>query len=400
MKGAAQADVGSPEQVSYICFAAQDWWYHNRAHSDFQLMRHVANTRQVLVVNSIGMRMPVRGRSTQPLQRILRKARSIAKLLREPLPGFFVLSPMVVPFYGIRAARVLNAWLVRIQVNLAARRIGLRDPVVIVTIPTAWDAVKGLRRRKLVFNRSDKHSEFQEADRKHIQGLERVLIREADHVLYVSHSLMEEERSSAGQRAHFLDHGVDLEHFQVARVLVEPIDMQDIPRPRIGFFGALDPEIVDFELLVKVARSMPGAQLVLIGTASVSLTALDALPNVHVLGFRQYEVIPAYAAFFDVGLMPWVQSDWIHHCNPIKLKEYLALGLPVVSTDFAEVHRYADVVRIAKNQDDFVVQVRLALDDDDLGLRAARRSSVAADSWAERAEELIALCEDAPVTGG
>ena len=114
----------------WICFSAQDWWYHNRAHSDFQLMRRVAQRRPVLFVNSIGMRMPVPGRSTQFTRRILRKARSVLRFLRQPLPdtpGFHVLTPVILPFYGSSTLRAVNAWLVREQVRLVAKRLGI-DP--------------------------------------------------------------------------------------------------------------------------------------------------------------------------------------------------------------------------------------------------------------------------------
>ena len=81
----------------------------------------------------------------------------------------------------------------------------------------------------------------------------------------------------------------------------------------------------------------------LIGDATCSMERYAKYPNVHWLDFRPYEQIPGYGSGFDVALMPWLDNDWIKHANPIKMKEYLALGLAVVSTDFPEVDRYADV---------------------------------------------------------
>ena len=106
-RGAAAAGP-VPAADGVICFSALDWWYHNHAHADFQLMRRVAQSRRVLFVNSIGMRMPLPGRSTQPLRRIVRKVRSISRSLQAPLPDlpeFHVLSPAVLPFYGTPAIR-------------------------------------------------------------------------------------------------------------------------------------------------------------------------------------------------------------------------------------------------------------------------------------------------------
>jgi GT2 family glycosyltransferase len=380
----------------YVCFSAQDWWYHNRAHSDFQLMRRVAERRTVLFVNSIGMRMPLPGRSPGALRRIVRKAASMAHRLQAPIPdvpGCHVLTPFLLPFYGSGVGRTVNAWAVRAQVARAGRTLGIDRPLVVATIPTAWEVVRRLPHRSLVFNRSDKHSAFGEADRAYIGSLEQALLEEADHVLYVSHELLAREAGTAGDRAHFLDHGVDLELFRPRPESEEPADLRAIAHPRIGFFGGFDDYIIDFDLLEKLARELPDAQLVLIGDATCPMTRFEGLPNVHWLGHRPYEDIPRYGSGFDVALMPWLDNEWIRHSNPIKLKEYLALGLPVVSTDFPEAHHHTPWVSIAAGHDDFVARVRAALDDRDHVASARRRASVAGDSWDARSRELMALCE-------
>lgn len=378
----------------YICFSAQDWWYHNRAHSDIQLMRNVAQNRRVLFVNSIAMRMPVPGRSTKPLRRIWRKARSMAKLVRRPLPevpGFTVMTPVTVPLYGSARARRLNAALVRAQVRLVARALGMDAPVIVVTIPTAWDVVRSMPRTSLLYNRSDLHSSFPEADRELIEHYEHELLRSADHVLYASRALLEAEQDHTGDRAVFLDHGVDVDHFRPRDATEQPADVRDIPRPRIGFFGGLDDYIIDFDLLERLAKEIPEASLVLIGDATCSMRRFESLPNVHWLGFRPYEDIPAYGSSFDAALMPWLDNEWIRHSNPIKLKEYLALGLPVVTTQFPEARYYADHLRIASDESAFVSSVRDALADP--GDAAPRRASVLTCTWETRADLLIAVAE-------
>ena len=118
-----------PDVPGYVCFSGLDWWYHSHADSDFQLMLRVARTRPVLLVNSIGMRVPVPGRTAQVGRRLVRKARSVAKLLRRPvgeLPGFHVMTPLSIPLAGRPRLRALNAALVRVQVRLAMRSIGMR----------------------------------------------------------------------------------------------------------------------------------------------------------------------------------------------------------------------------------------------------------------------------------
>lgn len=360
-------------------------------------MRRVAETRSVLFVNSITMRMPLPGRSTKFVRRIARKARSMARRLQRPvdeLPNFWVLTPVILPLYGSRTARAANAALIRLQVRRAARRAGIAEPIYFVTIPTAWEVVRPLPRRALIFNRSDKHSTYVEADRDFIQSLETDLLRHADRVLYVSGSLMADDAEATGDRAVFLDHGVDLAHFRRSPVTEEPADLRTIPHPRVGYFGGLDGYLVDFELLHRLAADLPEAQLVLVGDASESMRQFESMPNVHWLGFRPYEVIPKYGSGFDVAIMPWLQNEWIAHSNPIKTKEYLALGLPVVTTPFAEARRYGHVLRIANDADMFVELVRLALAEAPSSAKQEqRRAAVAEDSWDRRAQELIEISE-------
>jgi GT2 family glycosyltransferase len=384
------------DEPSYICFSAQDWWYHNKAHSDFQLMRSVAERRRVLVVNSIGMRMPTPGRSTHVARRIARKLRSVAKLVRRPLPelpGFYVMSPLPLPFYGSPLLRKVNAVLVRTQVRLVAAALRLGTPVIMVTIPTAWDVVEPMRRRSLVFNRSDRHSDFPEADRASIQALEHRLLDHSDLVLYVSRMLMDEESPRTGDRAHFIDHGVDVDHFRASAEADLPADLRAVPTPRAGFFGALDDFVVDFDLVERVAVELPHVSLVLIGDATHPMERFEKHPNVHWLGFRPYEQIPAYGSGFDVALMPWQDNEWIRYSNPIKLKEYLALGLPVVSTSFAELDRYRGEVYEATDHAGFVEAVRAALASGGPRPPEELRASVLAYSWRSRAAELMARAE-------
>lgn len=396
--GAAEAWAHTGRPAGFVWFAAQDWWYHNRAHSDFQLMQEVARTRPVLLVNSLGLRLPTRGRSTDPARRIGRKLRSMAKLVRRPvpgLPGYHVMTPVMLPVYGDGALARANAWAVRLQVRLVASAIGVgRRPTIAVTIPTAWPVVRRMRRSALLFNRSDRHSEFPEADRRLVAGLEDALLRQADRVLYVSHQLMAEDAAVVGDRAVFLDHGVDVEHFAPADgapAAAEP-ELADVPGPVMGFFGGLDDYVVDMDLIAETARAIPEASLVLVGDATCPMGELQALPNVHWLGYQPYERIPALGRHFDVALMPWLDNEWIRYANPIKLKEYLALGLPVVSTDYPEVHHGDGHVSVARDRAEFAELVRRHLaDPGDEATRRARRASVLGATWRARADQLLQI---------
>lgn len=397
--GAGRRLAGAPAAPSadvpaYVCFAGLDWWYHSHAHADFQLMLRVARTRPVLLVNSIGMRVPRPGTTPMVGRRILRKVRSVAKLVRRPvdeLPNFHVMTPLSIPVPGRPWARRLNAALVGLQVRAAMRLLGIRRSVCVVAIPTAWDVARSLPSERLVYNRYDKHSAFSEVSTAAVRSLEEELLRNADRVLYVSRRLMEEEARSAAGRQTFLDHGVEADHFRPRSDV--PADIASIPAPRIGFIGAIRDYSTDLDLLERVAREVPGASLVLVGDAQCSLRRFDDLPNVHWLGPRPYADVPRYGSALDVALLPLQDNDFTRYQNPIKLKEYLALGLPVVTTDLPEAEPYADVLHIARDGDDFVARVRQALADGGPADPATRRAAVADETWDRRADELVTLAE-------
>jgi glycosyltransferase involved in cell wall biosynthesis len=127
----------------------------------------------------------------------------------------------------------------------------------------------------------------------------------------------------------------------------------------------------------------------LIGDATCSMAALTAQPNVHWLGFRPYAQIPSLGRGFDVAIMPWLDNEWIRFANPIKLKEYLALGLPVVTTEYPEVEPYRGEIAVATSAEDFIDLISSLLRDP--GDAAPRRASVLEFSWRRRAEVLLEL---------
>jgi glycosyltransferase involved in cell wall biosynthesis len=393
--GALRTEAGlasAPVADGIVCFAGVDWWYHNRGHSECQIMRRLAGSNKVLWINSIGMRMPRPGATELPLHRYARKIRSTLKGLRRDPSGMWVYSPIFVPRYS-EAALAFNGRLLAAQVRLLRRWLGIRRPSVWVTVPTAAPALRREPWQRVVFNRSDDFSAFPEVTSPAIATLERELLGRADLVLYVNRVLYERERNGL-RHAELIDHGVDFDHFAGARPdpaeppKDAPPELRGLPRPIVGFYGALDDYTIDLDLMIRTARAVPGGTLLVIGPRAMEIDRLLAEPNVVYLGPIAYERLPAYAAQFDVGIMPWLRNDWIEACNPIKLKEYLALGFPVVTTRFPMLAPYEDLVLAAGDHEEFLAQLTRALAARDVEGAGARRARVRDSSWAALSEQV------------
>lgn len=384
----------------FVTFAGQDWWYHGQAHCDFQVSRRLAERGPVLVVNSIGMRMPTAKNSDAVWSRIWRKAKSTLRYLRRPYPSeqMWVMTPFSIPVFSNERLRRANARLVAVQVWFVARLVvRVRRPDVILVVPTALDVVDALKWPLSVYYRADDHAATDGVDHTLIAELEERLLREATLTCYSSRALMEGEASRVRRRVMLLDHGVDVDHF-VAGAL-DHAAVADIAHPRIGFFGQIENESIDIELLDRLATTtLPGGvtpQLVLIGRVAMDLGPLARRANVHVLGWQPYGELPALASGFDVAICPMPNTEWVRAANPIKIKEYLALGLPVVARSIPHLDQYEHVLTLASSNDDFVRGVRRALAGDAPGVAASRRSSVIHDTWSARAAQLVDALDSA-----
>jgi glycosyltransferase involved in cell wall biosynthesis len=371
-----------------ICFGGEDWWYHNRGHYDMQMMRELSAVVPVLYVNSIGMRVPRVGEGRMFFKRVARKLKSLRRGLVRVRPGFAVYSPFVAPGrLGMRLTRHLLPW----QVRRAARKIGVRKPLLWVACPPGAEAIDAIAPGALVYQRTDRYEEYSNVDREQIVSYDQRLKREADITLFCSRLLFGEERDRCAH-AVFIDHGVDYDRFAQAGADAhgEPDDVRAIPRPRAGFVGGIDASTFDPPLFVAAAEALPDVQFVMVGACSLPEGWCD-LPNVHFLGQRDYTQVASYMAACDVLLMPWNRSEWIKACNPVKLKEYLAVGRPVVSTSFPELERYDGLVGVADGAEAFAQAIRDAVAD--AGDAAPRRARVQTETWQAKGREAIDALE-------
>ena len=157
----------------------------------------------------------------------------------------------------------------------------------------------------------------------------------------------------------------------------------------MGFFGGIDDHTSDIGFVEDVVDLLPEMSFVFVGGASSDCSALASHKNVSMLGQKPYERIPHYGKCFDVAIMPWRQNRWIEACNPIKLKEYLALGKPVVSTPFSELQQYLDVVYQARTPGQFAECIKQALAEDCPERITQRREKVQNATWQNKAQMML-----------
>jgi glycosyltransferase involved in cell wall biosynthesis len=145
---------------------------------------------------------------------------------------------------------------------------------------------------------------------------------------------------------------------------------------------------VDIDLLAQVASQRPDWSIILIGEPLTDVSPLSGLANVHLLGRRPYKVLPRYAKCFDVGLIPFRVNDLTRAVNPIKLREYLSAGLPVVSTPMPEVQGFGGDVLVANGPQQFVSACERAIQSNSPARIAARQAAMRQQSWPAKVEEV------------
>ena len=216
----------------------------------------------------------------------------------------------------------------------------------------------------IVYDCMDELSAFKGAP-SNIGKLEHELLQKADVVFTGGHSLYEAKRRLHNNIYPFPS-SIDVSHFGKARnsSLVEPPDQKDIPRPRVGYFGVID-ERLDAELLIGLARSRPDLHFVMLGpVVKIDPASLPKLKNIHWLGQKQYSELPNYLAHWDVGFMPFALNESTKYISPTKTPEFLAAGLPVVSTPIRDVVRqwgHQGLVEIAHGTPDVASKIDTAL---------------------------------------
>lgn len=249
-----------------------------------------------------------------------------------------------------------------------------------------------------VYDCMDELSAFKFAPRT-IKALERRLMAKADVVFTGGQSLYEAKKDQHAN-IHPFPSSIDKAHFVSARKQqMAPSDQSGIPGPRIGFYGVID-ERFDIELIAALADKRPDWQIVLIGpVVKIDEATLPRKTNIHYLGPKTYEQLPAYLSGWDVALIPFLLNESTRFISPTKTPEYLAAGIPVVSTAIRDVvnpYGLSRLVHIGFNVNDFLKAIDLELKRSDKhGWLTRVDAFLSGNSWNSSYLSMRRLCKDA-----
>jgi len=290
-----------------------------------------------------------------------------------------------------------------LQRNLVARKLQQLEggaPVMWFYTPMATQFIDTSASAAVVYDCMDELSAFRGAPAQ-LRECEKRLFAIADVVFTGGLSLYEAKRP-LHVNVHPFPSAVDVGHFGKARLgLGDPRDQAGIPHPRIGFFGVLD-ERTDFGLIARIAKSRPDWQLILLGPlAKIDPESLPRAANIHYLGPKEYQQLPAYLSNWSVAMMPFALNEATKFISPTKTPEFLAGGKPVVSTPIKDVIQQwgrFDAVKIAASPDEFTTAIDEALQiasGTDLHWRAEIDRVLAHISWDKTCSNMARLVEAA-----
>ena len=358
--------------------------FHEDPTSNHHVLRELAKTRRVLWLNSLATRKPTLT-SSRDLMKIKRKLGEFVQGAVNVENDLWFATPLVLPLPYNPIARALNRQILQLTVKALRHQLDIDTFQLWTFLPNVAPYVGTLGESLSVYYCVDEWATFPGIDKATLNKLERELLEKVDVTFTTSLALAEKKRVHC-PATHLAPHGVDYAKFATALDdnLAVPDDLSKLPGKKIGFFGTLR-DFLDYDLIAHVAKARPDWSIALIGQELCNIGPLKGLPNVHLLGQKKHDQLPAYCKGFDVGLIPYRIDNDVKFINPLKLREYLSAGLPVVSTDMPEVQPYAHLCHIAQTGDQMVAAIERALGEGSPAQRAARCESMKSETWQARA---------------
>lgn len=381
-----EATAALPGDVGVVYFG-NDWFAENRTSSHHVAVR-LARRMPVLYVDSPGMRAP--GASGRDLRKAVRKLLAAFRPPTRVQDGLWHCTVPQLPFRRIPGIDALNRWFGGWAVRRALRHAGIRRRVSWFVVPHPGFLAGTLGESLVVYYCIDDYAAHPGVDPAVIGARDEALTRRADLVCVAPPALLDAKRA-LNPSVRFAPHGVDVDLFAQAQspdtVIAEPA--RDLPRPIVGYIGSLH-DWIDLELIAALADARPHYTFLLVGHAHADVSALRARPNVVLAGPQPYPTLPRWSKAFDAAIIPYRLNRQVANANPLKLREYLAAGKPVVSARNPEIEAFAQWVRIVDTPAQWLEAIDAAVADNAPEAIAARMAAVADQTWDRRVEAVLA----------
>ena len=368
---------------NFIVFS-DDWGRHPS--SCQHIFKRIALNNRILWINTIGMRLP--RLDGQDMKRGINKILSWSRHKDLQYGNLIVFSPFMLASFRSNISRKINKLLLTKTIKSQCRKYRIYQPILVTTLPIVADLIGKLGEIKSIYYCVDEFPQWLGMMKETIRKMEKDLISKVDSVLAASDKLYQSKRTNQCP-TYLFSHGVDFEHFMKAGLegTRVPADITSIKRPIIGLYGSFD-ERTDFNIIKHISMTHSDWSIVLIGRALTKLKEFGRLRNVFFLGPRPYQLLPNYLKSFDVCIIPYIVSDGsIFNSSPVKLREYLAAGKPIVSTPVPEVEKFNEIVKITNDKDEFVKLIELSLEENNKEKIKIRQEVVKNESWDVKAEE-------------
>ncbi len=375
-----------------IIYIGNEYSTDNRT-SSHHIAHRLAANHNLLYIEASGLRKP---RATgSDFGKIYRRIKKLFRPLKQLENGLRLKSLFILPFPELFFVPWFNKVFTLFTIRRASKKLGIgNSPIIWCTVPTLANIIEDLNPLAIVYYCVDDFSALPGVDVKHIIDLDHKLSTIAD-VIFTPSIPLYEKKLSRYANVQLSPHGVDVEHFSKANELDKiPDDIANIEGPVIGFFGLIE-HWIDIELVCFLAKKLPNITVIMIGRVTINLNSFDVPNNVLFLGQRPYESLPDYARRFDVAIIPYVLNQQVFNSNPLKLREYLATGKPIVSVSCPEIDKYGHVVNIAKDYPHFAQLVEDALTDKSPENSALRIASISDETWEARYDKVCYLVDKA-----
>jgi glycosyltransferase involved in cell wall biosynthesis len=383
-------DAPSGSRPALLVFA-EDWGRH--ISSAQHLIRHLLDRHEVYWVNTIGTRRPAWNLRT--VSRGLEKFRQWLRVPGSSTPRAAnprVLSPVMWPWFSTSLDRKLNRSLLLRQLKPVVASLP-EPPVAITKLPIVADLMGSLPVRHWVYFCVDDFGEWPGLDRPTLGRMEELVLERADRVLTVS-EVLRQRLARMGRQAPVLTHGVDVVFWKKAA------DGDSLPgvagreRPLVVFWGVIDRRM-DVAFVRQLAEEMTEGTIVLAGPEADPDPALTRCPRVIRLGPVPFAQLPCLAREAAVLVMPYADLPVTRAMQPLKLKEYLATGKPVVARDLPATRDWADCLDLADTPGAFARAVRMRLATGLPPGQEVARGRLEGESWAEKARVFASWALDA-----